>query len=111
MRQRCARLCKPYMRGKVGEPHSRIDTALFIEDRTTKFVEVESSAALPTHSLRDAALLTIHDFLETGYAVRSCMFSHLNPDIAAAHFVRDSSGCARAEIGIHYQVPLQCRHL
>jgi hypothetical protein len=33
---------KPYMRGKVGEAHSRIDLALLIEDRTAEFTKVES---------------------------------------------------------------------
>ena len=57
------------MRRKVGKADGRIDTALFIEDRTAEFVKVESAAALPALSLIDAAQLPIHDFLETGDAV------------------------------------------
>ena len=82
------------MRGKVRETDSGIDAALFIEHRTTEFVEVESAAALPAHGLRDAALLSIHHFLETWNTMRNRVFAHLDTDVSAAHLMCDGGGCA-----------------
>jgi|SRR5271165_2388096 len=92
------------MRREVREADGRIYTALFIEDRTAELVKVKAAAALPAHIVRNAALLPIYDFLESGDAVSNRVFSHLNPDVAAARFVCDRCGCARPKKAIQNNI-------
>jgi len=95
---------EPDVRRKLGEGDMFTDCAVFVEDAVSEFVEAETASALPVHCGRDAALLTINDFLKARDTVRDRVLAHFDTYIAAAPLMGDGCCCAGAEEGVEHKI-------
>lgn len=76
------------MRGEGAERYGPVDPPFLVEDRLAEPVEPESSAPLPFHRLRDPALLSVDNLLQSRDAVGDGVLPHLDADVPPSHLVR-----------------------
>src|SRR6266540_2038437 len=87
------------------------DVPVFVEHGRAEAVEAEAAASLPAHRFRYPALFALNDFVEARRAMGDGMFTHFDPNPAAAHLMRHGSCGTRTEEGIKHEIARACSDL
>src|SRR5690606_34836108 len=95
---------EPDVRGQRSEGNAGIDRTVAVEHGLAKAVEGEVAAALPSHSLTDAALFTVDHLAQARRAMGQGMVAHFDADPAPPHLVGDGCCGARAKKGIEDEI-------